>query len=708
MPQNNTTIFQRINQVFRGTTNNSVSDTFIKSQDLSARDQVLFSTNDRSEYEKRLETYKQQKYLAYQWKKAGADNALESLAGYNAVKLMYRDVDLMDGTCEIGTALDIISEESCPINSKGFMLNVKSKSQRTKSILEDLFVNRLHIYTELPMIARHMCKYGNTFELLNIDKDNGVMGWMMMPVYEVDREENGYGSTYTSTVPQATTDIKPDEVRFVWKGHNGDNPYFNWQVAHFRLLNDSFFLPYGVSMLHKARRAWRMWSMMEDAMLIWRLDKAIERRVFKIYVGAIDDADVPAYINEIANNFKRTQIIDPMTGQIDLRKNFLDVSSDYFIPVRREDAPNPIETLQGANSQVQMEDIEYMQNKIFAAMRVPKSFLNFQEAQGKGQNLSFLDIRFSRMINRIQQFLLMELNKIAMIHLYLMGLADEINNFSLTLNNPSSQIEAQELDDLQKRLTAMQTALTDPGIGMPMMSFHRALKEIMKMSDAEIRDMFNEIRLEKAMAAELQATANIIKHTGMFDIADRIYGDYEAIHNPQQQQAAAGGEDDGMGGGGGALGGLGGDMGDEGMDIGEPGADETGDLGGDAGATDMGGAPDADNGGTLMESRKRGEIKSFTKKYFDLLAESSKTVKNKPKSFTDLYFGILSENQKEEDGLVDDPVDYDIKNNTLQENIKRICDKIDGLIDEDEIEREKMINEAINDLSGESGTTIMD
>ena len=716
MANNNQTIFQRLTDVFRGPSNNQVPQSVVTSKNFEERNEVLFSTNDRAEYERKLETFKQQKYLAYQWKKAGADNAMESLAGYNAVKLMYRDADLMDGTCEIGSALDIISEEACPINSEGMMLNIYSKSQRTKSILEDLFVNRLHIYTELPMIARHVTKYGNTFMLLNIDKSNGVMGWMMMPVYEVDREENGYGSTYTQTVVQQTSEIKPDDIRFVWKGHNGDNPYFNWQVAHFRLLNDSFFLPYGVSMLHKARRAWRMWSMMEDAMLIWRLDKAIERRVYKVYVGAIDDADVPAYINEIANNFKRTQIIDPMTGQVDLRKNFLDVSSDYFIPVRREDAPNPIETLQAANSQVQMEDIEYMQNKIFAAMRVPKTFLNFQEAQGKGQNLSFMDIRFARMINRIQQFLLMELNKIAMIHLYIMGLADEIGNFSLTLNSPTTLIESQELDDLQKRLTAMQTALADPGTGIPMMSMHRALKKIMKMSDSEIKDMFNEIRLEKAMAAELAATANIIKHTGMFDITDRIYGDYAAMHNPNQQQPQQG-EDDGMGGGGGGLGGapIGGDMGDEGLDIGEPGADMEGDMNGEAGETDMGGAPDADSGipmesrrinkKMLKENGKSGIAKTFTSKYFDMLAEIAYP-KGRKSSFEE-YMELLSENQKQNDG-VEEVIDYDIKNATLQENIKNICDKIDTLIDEDELNRETLINEAISDLNGVSGDTIND
>lgn len=698
MAENNQTIFQRLNSVFRGSNRTSVANSIVSSPTTASNyDRVLFSTNDKNEYEKKLATLKQQKYLAYQWKKANADNSLESLAGYTAVKLMYRDVDLMDGSPEIGTALDIISEESCPITSNGKMLNVYSRSKRTKAILEDLFVNRLHIYTELPMIARHMVKYGNTFQLLNIDNENGVMGWMMMPVYEVDRIENGYGASYTVNVQTNSKEIEPDEVRFVWHGHNGDNPYFNWNIAHFRLLNDSFFLPYGVSMLHKARRAWRMWSMMEDAMLIWTLDKAIERRVFKIYVGNIDDADVEAYVNQIANNFKRTQIIDPSTGQIDLRKNFLDVSSDYFIPVRREDAPNPIETLQAANGESQMDTLEYMQAKMLTAMRVPKSFLNFQEAQGKGQNLSFIDVRFARMINRIQQFLLMELNKIAMIHLYIMGLTDEIGNFTLTLNNPSTQIEAQELDDLSKRLNAMQVALADPGTGIPMMSMHKALRDIMKMSDSEIKDMFNEIRLEKAMAAELAATANIIKKTGMFDPVDRIYGDYDAMNGNQQQVAAGDEDEDGLGGGGGMGGlggGLGGDMdgdGDIDVDLGGPGDDGTGDIGGNEGETGMDNAPDADAGSPLMEA-------IFGKKK---VVKESKA--KKVKSFTERYFDMLSENAKEElDGTIDSAFDFDGKNVTIEETIRKTLDKFENLVDEDSLEREEILNEAINAVSGKS------
>ena len=432
---------------------------------------------------------------------------------------------------------------------------------------------------------------------------------------------------------------------------------------------------------------------MEDAMLIWRLDKAVERRVYKIFVGGINDADVEAYVQQIANNFKRTPIIDPATGQIDLRRNFLDVASDYFIPVRREDAPNPIETLAAANSQVQMEDIEYMQNKMFSALRVPKTFLNFQEAQGKGQNLSIMDVRFSRMINRIQQFLLMELNKIAMIHLYIMGLTDEIGNFQLSLNNPSAQIEAQELEDLTKRITTMQTALADPGTGIPMMSIHKALKEIMKMSDAEIKEMFLEIRFEKAMAAELAATANIIKKTGMFDNVDRIYGDYEAMNGGGQPQQQGESEEDGLGGGGGGSlgGGMGGDLGgDMDMDLGEPGTEEGSDLGGETGEADMNGAPAADEGEPLMENRKRKR---------PVLSENKSKKHLITKSFTERYFDMLAEQSKKTEEVVEEIVDFNGKNATMEDRIRQVCSTIDSLINEEEYENENLINEAVSALS---------
>jgi hypothetical protein len=532
------------------------------------------------------------------------------------------------------------------------------------------------------MIARGMCKYGNDYELLNINGTNGVMGWMRLPVYEIDRIENGYGSAGSAMVYNQTNVIKPDETKFVWVGHNDTSPYYNWQVAHFRMLNDSFFLPYGTSVLHKARRAWRMLSMMEDAMLIYRLDKSIERRVFKIYVGAIDDADVPAFVQEVANNFKRTPIIDPLTGQVDLRKNFMDVSTDYFIPVRREDAPNPIETLQAAHNTDSMEDIQHMENKIFAALRVPKSFLNFQEAQGKGQNLSLLDIRFSRMINKVQQYLLLELNKIAMIHLYILGFEDDITNFTLSMNNPSAQIEALELEDTSKRVQVASAAAMQTPAGVPLLSLHKILKEIMKMSDVEIKDNFNEIRLEMAMAAELASTAQVIKKTGIFDPVDRIYGDPDAMNKPQmgqqQQQQGPGGP------GGGAMGG-GGDVGNSlHMDsLGAPGEDTSGTIGGEEASSPMAQAPQMDAGIPLQETLRRR-----------IAGDGNKASKALKMNFMEKYFEMLNESEKHSNDEYE--VDYIGKADIINEGLKKSIEKLQKLSEEFDkrYQDEELVNES--------------
>jgi hypothetical protein len=334
---------------------------------------------------------------------------------------------------------------------------------------------------------------------------------------------------------------------------------------------------------------------MEDMMLIYRLERSIERRVYKIYVGAIDDADVQSYVQEIANNFKRTPIIDPMTGQVDLRKNLLSVDQDIFIPVRDQNAPTPIDTLAAAQNLTAMDDIKFVQNKLFTALGIPKTFLNYEEGAGDGKNLALMDIRFTRRVNRIQQAFLMEMTKVATIHLYLLGFHDELTNFSLSMNNPSTQAEQLEIENIQKKIGAMRDAVADPGNGIPIMSATRALKEIMKWSDKDIQSNLEEIRLEKALAAELEKTTQIIKKTGLFDNVDRIYGEPGAEYQDQQPQEG-GGDDMGgppMGGGGGPMD-MGGDMpmddngmGEEVDALGDVGADENGEIAGAEGEIPM-------------------------------------------------------------------------------------------------------------------------
>lgn len=587
MAKQKLTVFQKLDNAISGKWNNSTHN---NSYDFSSNNGIIYKTDDKEDYLKTKKELQQNAYLNQRWLKANNDLSVQAFAGLNNIKLMYRDADLMDAFPEIGAALDILAEETCVTNSQNKIVSVYSQSDRIKNILEDLFINRLDIQITAPMIIRGMCKYGNQFMLLNIDNQQGVTGWRQLPPYNMERLENGIVNPYG--VGNLSSDVTKEDMKtkFVWLGeNNSQTPFRNWQIGHFRLLTDSIYLPYGCSFLHKARRHWRMLSLMEDMMLIYRLDRSIERRVYKIFVGAIDDADVPAYVQEIANNFKRTPIIDPMTGQIDLRKNLLSTDTDIFIPTRSENAPTPIDTLSAAQNLTAMDDIKFVQNKVLTALGIPKTFLNFEEGAGDGKNLALMDVRFARKINRIQQAFLMELTKIATIHLYLLGFHDELTNFSLSMNNPSTQAEQLEIENIQKKIGTIRDAVADPGNGIPIMSATRALKEIMKWSDNEIQTNLEEIRLEKALAAELEKTTQIIQKTGIFDNVDRMYGEPGAEYQEQQDVSQEGGDDFGgapMGGGGMDFGseptmeGDNGDMDEELGNLGDVGSESEGEISG--------------------------------------------------------------------------------------------------------------------------------
>lgn len=1188
-----TTIYQRLQHIFSGD-NIKPENATTNVNTTVGQTNVIDTASSKEEYDMKLLQAKQQSLLAKQWIKAKNDLTNKTLSGLNDVRLMYRDSELMDAFPEIGTALDLYSEECCFLGDTGFMVNITSKSDRIKSILTDLFVNRLSINTVLPMICRAMCKYGNNYMLLNLDKDNGILGWKQLPVYEMERYENGTAYPYMAAPHASLNNINEyqakDDTKFVWVGQTEYIPYRSWQIAHFRLLYDSQFLPYGClvgdtrieteygykeiadinvgdkvwtfniqtqereladvtktmckglkkvyklrtkhyeieatedhkfltsdkntfqykelkditindyivcdnlqnrknkityleekpnlclpsyineefarligfligdgwvshgnhtmfamgehnainqtyidiltkytnkkpsffkntasdkklkyhtvsfttkdfvelltsvgfsgksyskripqwvfngtntikksflkglidadgsytiisknclrltlelcneqlikdtktlihslgykvgnigcrnrighvskyhnitsqhksyyisfyechnkqektndfnnrltdcfklekvrnikeldtqltyditvsndnanffangivthncSLLHKARRHFRMLSMMEDMMLVYRLDRSIERRVFKINVGAIDVQDVPAYVQEIANNFKRTPIIDPTTGQIDLRKNIMPVwkktpiplsdgrtitiedlakesesgkenhvysvqnktlevvlgnvvwcgknytaeqmikitldnntfavmaaehevmlnngekkradeldkgdvvmpffnkanivetdlkvvsteyiegddvycmtvqgdngeddrhnfalrtfnadyswndngmfvsncqTEDFFIPTRDDNAPSPIETLPAGQNLTAMDDIQYIQNKVLTALRVPRSFLNFEEEKGDGKNLSLMDVRFTRTVNRIQQALLMELNKIAMIHLFLLGFNDELTDFNLTMNNPSSQAEMLELENLAKKITTAKDAVADPGGGIPLTSMTWAWKHIMKWSDKEIQQNLEELRLESALAAEIANTNQIIQRTHIFDPVDNLYGEAGAEYAENPQEGGMDGDKlSGFGGGG--IGG--GPIGAGDMDFGDEGdMGDTMDMGAEgemgmpmAAANDNAIPPMNDNVirklNILTEAKKqdyKAQMLNKSKHYADILCErlTQKTIEKETNKHQDLSDKVLLINE-EMTHMIDHLKDY--------------------------------------------------
>ena len=478
----------------------------------------LLKTTDKSEFEKEKLQAQQTMYIGKQWQKVES-NLYTQAVYYEPTRMAsYYDYESMEYTPEISAALDIYGEESTTPDKDGHMLQIYSESKRIKSVLADLFNNRLDINTNLPMWTRNTCKFGDNFVYLKLDPEKGIVGCQQLPNIQIERLEKGM----RFQPDKYSQEMENDALKFTWKEKNME--FNTWEVAHFRILGDDRKLPYGTSMLEKARRIWKQLLLSEDAMMIYRVSRAPERRVFKVFVGNMDDKDVDAYVQRVANKFKRDQIADPQTGNVDMRYNQLAVDQDYFIPVRDQAATNPIETLPGGTNLAEIADIEYIQKKLVTALRIPKAYLGFEEAVGDGKNLSLLDIRFARTINRIQKSMIAELNKIAIIHLFLLGFEDELTNFTLGLTNPSKQSDLLGIEVWKEKILLYKDAVAEIANSVAPVSASWAKKHILGFSDEEIRLDIQQQRVERAVAAELAKTAEVITNTGLFDTIDKLYG----------------------------------------------------------------------------------------------------------------------------------------------------------------------------------------
>jgi len=521
MSKQNLTVFQKLTKVFGFPGGNSEVK---RAPEFKFSKDELLRTDSREEYEAKLLQAQQSQYIADKWTKLEQSLYNQSVY-YEPNRLAaYYDYESMEFTPEISAALDIYSEESTTSSEKGRILTVFSESERVKDTLEELFYERMDIDTNLQMWARNLCKYGDNFVYLKLDPKKGIFGTQQLPNIEIERIEGASSSTPNisfGTKSKPNEEIK--ELMFSWK--NKSIEFQSWEIAHFRLLGDDRKLPYGTSMLDKCRRIWKQLLLAEDAMLIYRTTRAPERRVFKVFVGNMDDKDIEAYVQRVANKFKRDQVVDAKNGQVDMRYNQMAVDQDFFIPVRDPAQTNPIETLPGAQNLGEIADIEYIQKKLLAALRIPKAFLGFEEIVGEGKSLALMDIRFARTINRIQKSLIQELNKIALIHLFVLGFDDELNNFSLSLTNPSTQSDLLKIEQWKEKITLYKDATSDQSqVGILPVSHTWAKKNILGMSESDVILDLQQQRLERALGAELMATQNIIRRTGVFDDVDSKYG----------------------------------------------------------------------------------------------------------------------------------------------------------------------------------------
>lgn len=419
------------------------------------------------------------------FKKNQSDIYSSTVSAYGAFDRMsrYSDFSEMESTPEIASALDIYAEETVSQDEKGHVLHIYSENRRLKELLETLFMDTLNIEFNLPMWTRNLCKYGDFFLFNDVHPNYGIVNAYPIPISEMEREEG-----YDPKDPMA--------VRFRWITR-GNQVLENWQVSHFRLLGNDAFLPYGSSVLESARRIWRQLILMEDAMLVYRIVRAPERRVFYIDVANIAPEEIPNYMEQAQTSLKRNKVVDRANGKMDLRYNPLAVDEDYFIPVRGGETGTKIDSLAGGTNAAAIEDVQYIQKKLFAALKIPKAYLGYDEDIGAKATLAQEDIRFSRTISRIQKVVLSELNKIAMIHLYSHGYeGEDLLDFTLKLSNPSTIAQQQKLELISSRFDIAGKAPA----GIVDRAWVR--KNIMNLTDQEIDEIRDGLKNDKEEDAE--------------------------------------------------------------------------------------------------------------------------------------------------------------------------------------------------------------
>ena len=437
--------------------------------------------------------------------------------------LLYSDYDAMDTDAIIASALDIVADESTLKNDMGEVLSIKSADEDIQKILYNLFYDVLNIEFNLWPWIRNMCKYGDFFLKLEIAEKFGVYNVIPYTAYHIERIEGGLNGEDMNehNATEVRYRFSPDGVAASDYGYynvptNDANPnaiiFDNYEMAHFRLLTDMNFIPYGRSYIEPARKLFKQYTLMEDAMLIHRIVRAPEKRIFYMNVGAIPPNEVDSFMEKTLSKLKRTPFVDEQTGEYNLKYNMQNILEDFYIPVRGNDQATKIENLNGLQWDG-IEDVEYLRNKLFAALKVPKAFMGYDEnVEGKA-TLAAQDIRFARTIERIQRIVVSELYKIALVHLYTQGYRDEqLGNFELSLTNPSI-IYDQERIALMKEKTDLAQQMVESQL-LPTEWIYENIFHLSEDNYEEYRDLIREDAKRKFRISQIEAEGNDPIETG--------------------------------------------------------------------------------------------------------------------------------------------------------------------------------------------------
>ena len=431
---------------------------------------------------------------------------------------LYSEYDVMDQDAIIASALDIIADECTLKNDMGEVLSIRSSNESVQKILYNLFYDVLNIEFNLWAWVRQMTKFGDFFLKLEVAEKYGVYNVIPYTAYHISREE-GFNPENVSDVrfrydPNGL--VNPSSGMYSTPNNRSqtENGIFfdNYEMAHFRLIGDTNYLPYGRSYIEPARKLFKQYTLMEDAMLIHRISRAPEKRIFYMNVGSIPPNEIDSFMQKTISNMKRTPHIDQKTGEYNLKYNMQNMMEDFYIPVRGNDTTTKIDTTKGLDYDG-IQDVEYLRDKLFAALKVPKAFLGYDEnIEGKA-TLAAEDIRFARTIERIQRILVSELNKIALVHLYSQGYRDEaLTNFELSMQTPSIIFE-QEKIELMKSKTELATSLLENNL-LPTDWIYDNIFHLSEDQYDEYRDLNREDAKRKFRLAQIEAEGNDPVETG--------------------------------------------------------------------------------------------------------------------------------------------------------------------------------------------------
>ena len=432
---------------------------------------------------------------------------------------LYSEYDLMDQDAIIASALDIIADESTLKNDMGEVLSIRSSNEDIQKILYNLFYDVLNIEFNLWSWVRQMSKYGDFFLKLEISEKFGVYNVIPYTAYHIERQE-GFNLDNPSEIryrysPDGLINSNSGLYRVPGQAFQDDQTgiYFdNYEMAHFRLIGDVNYLPYGRSYIEPARKIFKQLTLMEDAMLIHRIARAPEKRIFYMNVGSIPPNEIDAFMQKTISNMKRTPYVDPKSGEYNLKYNMQNMMEDFYIPIRGNDTTTKIDTTPGLDYDG-IQDVEYLRDKLFAALKIPKAFLGYDEnVEGKA-TLAAEDIRFARTIERLQRILVSELNKIALVHLYAQGYRDEaLTNFDLSMQTPSIIFE-QEKIELMKSKTELAQSLLQDNI-LPSDWIYDNIFHLSEDQYDEYRDLMREDAKRKFRLAQIEAEGNDPVETG--------------------------------------------------------------------------------------------------------------------------------------------------------------------------------------------------